>query len=109
MAAGAANEFFRSLYESCISGSDIIIERQPYLRNCHCALHDKALRNCPHASPKSKSVSYPIRRAWSEESMAMEAAASSCHSSSSLSSAWGGKNRLGPCKEEEEDVLGENW
>ncbi|GMJ15636.1 hypothetical protein HRI_005232800 [Hibiscus trionum] len=107
MAAGAADGLFRSLYEGCISGSNIGVEQRPYHRNCRCALHDKSLRNCPHAFPKSKSVSYPIRRGWSEGCLAMSMASttSSCHSSPSMSVAWGGKRRLGPCKEEEEDGL----
>ncbi|KAK8515532.1 hypothetical protein V6N13_139491 [Hibiscus sabdariffa] len=102
MATGAADGLFRSLYEGCISGSNIGIEHRPYHRNCRCALHDKSQGNCPHPFPKSKSVSYPIRRAWSEGSLAMAVAASSCHSSP----AWGRNpnHRLGPCKEEEEDV-----
>ncbi|KAE8677170.1 serine/threonine-protein phosphatase 7 long form-like protein [Hibiscus syriacus] len=88
MAAGAANELFRSLYEGCLSGSNIGIEHRPYHRNCHCALHDKSLGNCSHASPKRRSVSYPIRRARSEGSLAMEApGASFCRSSPSLSPA----------------------
>ncbi|GMI84245.1 hypothetical protein HRI_002093800 [Hibiscus trionum] len=108
MAAGAADGLFRSLYEGCISGSNIGIEHRPYHRNCRCALHDKSQGNCPHPFPKSKSVSYPIRRAWSEGNLAMAAGAPSCHSSPSLSPpASGGKHRLGPCKEEEEDVLRE--
>ncbi|KAK8545171.1 hypothetical protein V6N13_066468 [Hibiscus sabdariffa] len=107
MAAGAADGLFRSLYEGCISGSNTGIEHRPYHRNCRCALHDKSQGNCPHPFPKSKSLSYPIRRAWSEGNLAMAAVStSSCHSSPSLSPVWG-KNpnhRLGPCKEEEEDV-----
>ncbi|XVF34483.1 hypothetical protein REPUB_Repub18cG0062600 [Reevesia pubescens] len=88
MAAGAADGLFRSIYEGCISGCDIGIERRPYHRNCRCALHDKSRGNCPHASPKSKNVSYPIRRAWSEGCLAM--AAASCHSSPSSSPASAG-------------------
>ncbi|XP_022755255.1 uncharacterized protein LOC111303339 [Durio zibethinus] len=106
MATGAADGLFRSLYEGCISGYDIGIDNRPYHQNCRCALHDKSRGNCPHASPKSENVSYPIRRAWSEGCLTM--AAASCHSSpSSLPALAGfrgaGKRQLGSCKEEEED------
>ncbi|XWS70802.1 hypothetical protein CRYUN_Cryun03dG0080300 [Craigia yunnanensis] len=106
MATGAADGLFRSLYEGCISDCDIGIERRPYHRNCRCALHDKSHGNCPHAFHKSKNVSYPLRRAWSEGCLAM--AAASCHSSPSSSPALAGvhgvgKQQLGSYKEEEED------
>ncbi|OMO80457.1 hypothetical protein COLO4_24089 [Corchorus olitorius] len=109
MAAGAADGLFRSIYEGCISGTNIGIERRPYHRNCRCALHDKSKGNCPHAFPKNKKVSYPLRRAWSEGCLAM-AAASSCHSSPSSSPALApgvhhGKHHLGSYKEEDEDDL----
>ncbi|KAE8687124.1 serine/threonine-protein phosphatase 7 long form-like protein [Hibiscus syriacus] len=98
-----------SLYEGCISGCDITVERRPYHRNCQCALHDKSRGNCPHASAKSKTVSYPLRRAWSEGCLALSAA-SSCHSSPSSSPARSagihgaaGKHHMESCKEEEED------
>ncbi|GMJ07248.1 hypothetical protein HRI_004394000 [Hibiscus trionum] len=106
MATGAADGFLRSLiYEGCISGCDLGIERRPYHRNCRCALHDKSFPgNCSHVFPKSKKVSYPIRRSWSEGSLAMAAVAASVHSSpSSPSSAGVGNRRLGSYKEEEED------
>ncbi|KAL4325053.1 hypothetical protein GQ457_11G017910 [Hibiscus cannabinus] len=109
MAAGAADGIFRSLYEGCLSGSNVCIEHRPYHRNCGCALHDKSHWKCSHAFPKSNSVSYPLRRAWSEGRLAMKAAtvAASFHVSPPVSSASGGKRRLGSFKEEEEDgVLG---
>ncbi|XVE98493.1 hypothetical protein REPUB_Repub03eG0111400 [Reevesia pubescens] len=84
MAAGAADGLFWSLNEGCLSGCHIGIERRPYHRNCPCALHDKSRWNCPHASPKSKNVSYRIRRAWSEGCLTM--AAASFHSNSPSSS-----------------------
>ncbi|XVF88225.1 hypothetical protein PTKIN_Ptkin19aG0033000 [Pterospermum kingtungense] len=108
MATGAAADgLFRSIYEGCISGSDIGIERRPYHRNCRCALHDRSRGNCPHAFPKTKNVSYPMRRAWSEGCLAMAAAAAaSCHSSPSSSpapAAGHGKLQLESYKEEEEE------
>ncbi|GLU10233.1 hypothetical protein SLE2022_270530 [Rubroshorea leprosula] len=62
----AAGGLFRSVYEVCISGSDRDIENRPYHRNCGCALHSRSRGTCPHASPKSNNVSYPMRRSKSE-------------------------------------------
>lgn len=113
MATGAAGDgLFRSIYNGCICGSDIGIERRPYHRNCRCALHDKSrARNCPHAFPKTKNVCYPMRRAWSEGCLAMAAAASSssCHSSPSSSPApapgihGSGKLKLESYKEDDQE------
>lgn len=109
MASGAAAEgFFRCIYEGCISGCDTAIERRPYHRNCSCALHqsgkNKKSQCSHHGLPKTKNVSYPIRRAWSEGSLALMAAASSSQSSPASSPAAaamfgvGGKNtQLGSC------------
>ncbi|KAG6414178.1 hypothetical protein SASPL_126896 [Salvia splendens] len=67
MSAGAAGEGFQRGF--CISGRDMSIERRPYHKNCKCALHkDNKVRErhrCTHASP-TNSVSFPIRRTWSE-------------------------------------------
>ncbi|MBA0875012.1 hypothetical protein Goshw_025092, partial [Gossypium schwendimanii] len=108
MAAGAADGIFWSLYEGCISGNEIGIERRPYHKNCRCALHDKSRGNCPRSIAKSNNVSYPMRRAWSEGCLMIAAAASSsCHSSPSSLPAWAGQHHLGPSKEEDEsDLLG---
>ncbi|KAJ8768140.1 hypothetical protein K2173_021080 [Erythroxylum novogranatense] len=81
MAAGAADGFFRYVGEGCLFGGDMGIERRPYHRNCQCALH-KNRKNCSHGTSNSKNVSYPIRRSWSEGSLALTA---SCHSSPSSS------------------------
>ncbi|XP_062078271.1 uncharacterized protein LOC133782866 [Humulus lupulus] len=94
MASGASAEgFFRCFYEGCISGCDSAIERRPYHRNCSCALHESGKKKKSHCShgglPMSKKVSYPIRRAWSEGSLALvgaTAAASSAQSSPASSS-----------------------
>ncbi|GMI94747.1 hypothetical protein HRI_003144000 [Hibiscus trionum] len=109
MAAGAAEGLLLSIYEGCISGCDNTIERRPYHRNCQCALHDKSHGNCPRAFGKSKSVSYPLRRAWSEGCLAVSAA-SSCHSSPCSSPARlarvhgaAGAHHVESYKEEEED------
>ncbi|OAY31777.1 uncharacterized protein LOC110600516 [Manihot esculenta] len=87
MASGAAEGFFRYLYDGCLSGADTGIERRPYHRNCRCALHNKSKESCPHGMPKSKNVSYPIRRSWSEGclALALGSAPASCQSSPSSS------------------------
>ncbi|XP_030546677.1 uncharacterized protein LOC115752569 [Rhodamnia argentea] len=82
MATGAAECLFRCVYEGCISGCDSGVERRPYHRNCGCALHKKSGSNCPRPMGKNKSVSYPIRRAWSEGSLVLMASVNSSPSSS---------------------------
>ncbi|KAH6819190.1 hypothetical protein C2S51_002793 [Perilla frutescens var. frutescens] len=67
MATGAAGDGLRNLFEGCIPGSDMGIQRRPYHRNCGCALHNKSIGHCPHRDK----VSYPIRRSWSEGSLAL--------------------------------------
>ncbi|XAR66806.1 hypothetical protein NMG60_11013148 [Bertholletia excelsa] len=80
MATGAAGDaLLRTVFEGCISGSDLAIQRRPYHRNCGCALH-KSRGNCPHSSIYSK-VSYPIRRTWSEGSLSLMASPASPSSS----------------------------
>lgn len=90
-ATGAADGFLRCVYEGCISGRDTEIERRPYHRNCGCALHSKSNQKgrgnhytCSNGLPKSKNVSYPIRRSWSEGSLVLAASNYSSLSSSSL-------------------------
>ncbi|KAE8126141.1 hypothetical protein FH972_020885 [Carpinus fangiana] len=112
MASGAADGLFRCVYEGCISSCDTGIERRPYHRNCGCALHNKSRKASPHALPArcKKNISYPIRRSWSEGSLALyAAAAASNHSSPSSSPAVAGAAagrppHLGFCDEEEEYV-----
>lgn len=113
MASGAADGLFRCVYEGCISGCDTGIERRPYHRNCGCALHNKSRKASSHALPArpcKKNVSYPMRRSWSEGSLALQAAAAanSNHSSPSSSpavvGAAGRPPHLGFCDEEEEYV-----
>ncbi|KAJ0029787.1 uncharacterized protein LOC116143602 [Pistacia vera] len=89
-ATGAADGFFRCVYEGCISGGDTEIERRPYHRNCGCALHSKSNNKgrgnyiCPNGLPKCKNVSYPIRRSWSEGSLVLAASNYSSPSTSPL-------------------------
>ncbi|XAR50734.1 hypothetical protein NMG60_11005147 [Bertholletia excelsa] len=75
MATGAAGDgLIWGMFEACISGSDMSIQRRPYHRNCSCALH-KSRGTCSHA-PSRATVSYPIRRTWSEGCLTMMAAPS---------------------------------
>ncbi|KAK8604799.1 hypothetical protein V6N13_082271 [Hibiscus sabdariffa] len=106
MAAGAAEGFILSLYKGCLSGCNNTIERRPYHRNCQCALHDKSHGNCPRAFAKSKSISYPLRRAWSEGCLAVSSPCSSpCSSPARSGRVHGaaGTHHMESYKEEEED------
>ncbi|KAG6437311.1 hypothetical protein SASPL_102225 [Salvia splendens] len=90
MSAGVAGDGFHDgIFEGCISGRDMNIERRPYHKNCKCALH-KEHGHCSHAS-RHNSISYPIRRTWSEGCLALmnlsspiTGAASPCHNSPSF-------------------------
>lgn len=82
--ATTGDGIFRGVFEGCISGHDTGIQRRPYHRNCSCALH-KSRGYCNHVS-KNKNVSYPIRRSWSEGSLAIMASANSSPSNSPSSS-----------------------
>ncbi|KAL2481208.1 hypothetical protein Adt_34174 [Abeliophyllum distichum] len=107
MATGAAGDgLLRGVFQGCISGSDTGIQRRPYHKNCRCQLH-KSRQNCSHLS-QYRSVSYPIRRSWSEGCLALMA--SSGHSSTSPCSSPAKstgeitrtQTHLTLCKEEEE-------
>ncbi|KAI3730164.1 hypothetical protein L6452_18841 [Arctium lappa] len=68
MATGAAGDgMFQRLYDGCISTDEMVVRRRPYHINCNCALHKYS--GGGHCSPVGK-VSYPMRRSWSEGSMA---------------------------------------
>ncbi|KAI3709335.1 hypothetical protein L2E82_39095 [Cichorium intybus] len=72
MASGiaAGDGFFHAGgLEGCITSGDLEITRRPYHRNCNCALH-KMREKCSHVSPVTN-VSYPIRRVFSEGSLAL--------------------------------------
>lgn len=109
MATGAADGFFRFVNNGCLSGSDTGIERRPYHRNCRCALHNNSKGSCHHEISKCKTVSYPIRRSWSEGCLALASvsAAASGHSSLSSSSScscfqMGKIQQLGLCSDVDE-------
>lgn len=88
MATGAAGDgLLRGLFEGCISGGDMGIQRRPYHRNCNCALH-KSRGRCSHP-PKNTQVSYPVKRSWSESCLALMTASDSGHSPSVTSPAMG--------------------
>ncbi|CAN8286073.1 unnamed protein product [Cochlearia groenlandica] len=87
----AADGIFRCIFEGCISGLDSAIERRPYHKNCGCALHEgsrgggknrKQRRTSCGRHGSSESISFPIRRSWSEGNiMAMNFPSSSSSSS----------------------------
>ncbi|BAT79873.1 uncharacterized protein LOC124828490 [Vigna umbellata] len=82
--SAAADGLFRPIYEGSISAYDNDVERRPYHRNCSCALHSKSGRGkpCRNKSQRCNSVSYPMRRAWSEGSLLLSTSAHSSPSSS---------------------------
>ena len=82
MATGAADGFFRCVYEGSISHYDNGVERRPYHRNCGCALHSKSGNKKSSTHRLCNNVSYPMRRSWSEGSLTLMASASSSPSSS---------------------------
>ncbi|CAI9097468.1 OLC1v1033901C1 [Oldenlandia corymbosa var. corymbosa] len=107
MATGAAagDGIFRGVFDGCISGQDLGIQRRPYHKNCSCALH-KSKGHCSHSS-KYNNVSYPIRRSWSESCLSLMAAANSSPSPSSSPalgqvSAETRRSHLLLCKEEDD-------
>ncbi|KAL0315440.1 UNVERIFIED_CONTAM: hypothetical protein Sradi_5422200 [Sesamum radiatum] len=82
MAMGAAGDgLLRGVFEGCISAGDMGIQHRPYHKHCGCALH-KSRRHCPHP-PRHTTVSYPIRRSWSEGNLALIGQSSPPCSSSS--------------------------
>ncbi|XP_057770258.1 uncharacterized protein LOC130990075 [Salvia miltiorrhiza] len=116
MSAGAAGDgFHRGIFEGCISGRDMSIQRRPYHKNCKCALH-KERGHCSHAS-RYNNVSYPIKRTWSEGCLLLmnvssptTGATSPCQSSPTFAAAaaQGDMTRththLVLCKGEDEEV-----
>lgn len=102
-AAAPGDGVFRCVFDGSIAGCDTGIERRPYHRNCSCALH-KSRNNCSHGWQKSKVVSYPMRRAWSEGCLALAASVNSSPSSSpaSVGKSSSNNHQLGSCEEEEE-------
>ncbi|XP_022883706.1 uncharacterized protein LOC111400531 [Olea europaea var. sylvestris] len=106
MATGAAGDgLLRGVYEGCISGSDMGIQRRPYHKNCKCQLH-KSRQNCLHLS-KYRSVSYPVRRSWSEGCLALMGVGISSSPCSSPARSIGEITRMQTqlilCKEDEEE------
>ncbi|KAL3824577.1 hypothetical protein ACJIZ3_020606 [Penstemon smallii] len=108
MATGAAGDgFLRGVFEGCLSGGDMGIQRRPYHKNCKCALHDSRAHCTRHS--RHNNVSYPIRRAWSESSLALMAnAPPSGHSSPSCADSPAAQitrtqTQLVLCREDEDD------
>ncbi|PKI52303.1 uncharacterized protein LOC116199369 [Punica granatum] len=93
MASGAAatDGFLRCFYDGCLAGCDDAKERRPYHRNCGCALH-KPRGDSPPCSHRFSSLSYPIRKSWSESCLSLmvsslSSSSSPCSSSPSSSPA----------------------
>ncbi|GFQ02539.1 hypothetical protein PHJA_002397900 [Phtheirospermum japonicum] len=110
MSTGAAGDgLLRGIFEGCISGGDMAIQRRPYHKNCKCALH-KSRGHCTHSS-RYNVISYPIRRTWSEGCLALPTTATSPSPSSSSPAAHGGivrtQTHLVLCNEDQEDKEGE--
>ncbi|KNA16921.1 hypothetical protein SOVF_084810 [Spinacia oleracea] len=81
---GDGGLLFRGFFEGSISGSHFEIDKRPYHKNCTCALHGSSgTANCPHQKPPK--VSYPIKRSWSEGSLAMYSSLNPSPSSSPAS------------------------
>ncbi|XP_051131221.1 uncharacterized protein LOC127251533 [Andrographis paniculata] len=78
--SAAGEGLIRGLLEGCISAGDMGIERRPYHKNCKCALHKDRRSRCAH-SAAHKSISYPMRRTWSEGCLAIMANAPPSNSS----------------------------
>ncbi|KAL2228352.1 UNVERIFIED_CONTAM: hypothetical protein Sindi_1814900 [Sesamum indicum] len=108
MATGAAGDgFLRGVFEGCISAGDMGIQRRPYHKHCGCALH-KSRRHCPHP-PRHNTVSYPVRRSWSEGNLALIGQSSPPCSSSSPAIPEGIRRtstQLVLYKEEDEELQG---
>lgn len=65
MATGVGGDgLYWGVYEGCLSTGDMNIQRRPYNKNCDCMLHKSRLHGS-HSS-RCNSVSYHIRRSWSE-------------------------------------------
>ncbi|KAI4380603.1 hypothetical protein MLD38_006776 [Melastoma candidum] len=116
MATGASDGMFmRNVYDGCIGGGDWEVVRRPYHKNCGCALH-KSQGSCSHVDGRRKKVSYPIRRSWSEGTLALSAAAAAAgpHQAGSPSSSPAAGNaqlrrsRIGSMDFEKEGCFGEN-
>ncbi|CAN1172203.1 hypothetical protein LINPERPRIM_LOCUS30888 [Linum perenne] len=79
--SAAVDGIFRNwAFDSSLSEIDYGIERRPYHRNCKCALHDMSRRDGNNlgrscgVNCRNNTVSYKIRRSWSEGSLVLSAA-----------------------------------
>ncbi|XP_021745432.1 uncharacterized protein LOC110711368 [Chenopodium quinoa] len=81
MAASDQGMFMQyCVFDGSISGNSEI-QRRPYHRNCSCALHrSRGGAACSHSS-SLPNVTYPIRRTWSEGSLALSSSSLSNSSS----------------------------
>ncbi|KAF6147426.1 hypothetical protein GIB67_016783 [Kingdonia uniflora] len=108
-----------SVFERCISTPDMEKERRPYHRNCGCVLCSNKSKKKNNISSSTKScdrsrkVSYPIRRSWSEGCLVLAAVGGGSNYPSPSSSPAAAANinvvvetsHLELCKEEESDFF----
>ncbi|KZV27420.1 hypothetical protein F511_02529 [Dorcoceras hygrometricum] len=108
MATGAGGDgLFWGVYEGCLSAGDMDIQRRPYHKNCGCMLHKSRL-HCTHSS-RCNSLSYPLRRSWSESSLELVRPTASPGSMSPTVAKAAGEmrrtqSRLAFCEEDDQGV-----
>ena len=79
MDAAASHMIFQCAFDSCLSMSDIEIERRPYHRNCSCALH-KPKDARPIACFQHGNAAFPKKQSWSDCSISTTTPKSSSQS-----------------------------
>lgn len=77
------DKFFQGgIFVGCINFDDIGVSRRPYHRNCNCPLHKMHENHSRSHETRIMGVSYPVKRVWSEGSLAKMASrndSSPCH------------------------------
>ncbi|GMN69788.1 hypothetical protein TIFTF001_038831 [Ficus carica] len=72
MASAAAEMIFRCVFEGSISMQDMEIERRPYHKNCHCALHKRDRGIASDACSHQRNFSFPRKKSWADCALSME-------------------------------------
>uniref|UniRef100_A0A162A8Q3 Uncharacterized protein n=1 Tax=Daucus carota subsp. sativus TaxID=79200 RepID=A0A162A8Q3_DAUCS len=70
MDAAASHMMLHCAFDSCLSMSDMEIERRPYHRNCSCALH-KPKDSRPAACFRHGNVAFSKKGSWSDCSITL--------------------------------------
>lgn len=81
--AGVAECLMLCMLDGCLSVSDEDIERRPYHRNCNCPLHKSKGKGDKVLKRSKSNMSFPIKRSWSQGSLALAASRSVSSPSSS--------------------------